>query len=427
MQGPLPNMNDEELDKLFKKAAGEYAAAHSSKESFAQKEEAWEKLQEKLDTPPPAAIGATSPQNRRNRKFLLLIPLLIIASIVIWQIKEKGSRMTLSSQNKFDTARHKKIMNEVSPLAPVAITLNPDSGKVPHHIVSGNPVIMRQNKSHVHYDDNLNNGFTRSSHTVLIPSTIEMIPHTTGILLADKNILLSPVTTAAGNVQSLSEDINPSRITIASENNYTPQKPNKNKDSNSRHWFIGITLGPDWSSVAGEGWGTGVSGGLKLDYQPGRKWIVETGISAAKKIYTTSPYNYNPPGNPGGYYGNIQSIDANCLLIDLPLNVDYILWNKKNSSVFVGTGLSSTWMHHETYTYHIKTNTGGWEQYQQDMYNKEYQLFSIWNIAAGYEKEWRHISLEISPYVKVPLSGIGYGRVKLLSTGIQFTLKHALK
>lgn len=427
MQGSLPNMNDEELDKLFKKAAGEYAAAHSSKESFAQKEEAWEKLQEKLDAPPPASAGTTSPQHRRNRKFLLLIPLLIIALIFIWRIKENGSRMALSSLSKLDTARHQKIINGATSLAPVASAINPDPGKVPHYTVPGNRIIIHQNKSHVNLDDNFRNGFTRSSHTVSDLSTIEMIPHITEILPVNKNLLLYPVATVAGNVPSLPAYINQSKIIMDTENNYTPKKPNKSKNTNSRHWYMGITIGPEWSSVAGEGWGTGISGGLKLDYQLSKKWILETGILAAKKIYTASPYNYNPPGNPGGYYGNIQSIDADCLLIDLPLNVDYVLWNKKNSAVFIGTGMSSTWMHHETYTYNIKTNAGGWDHYQQGLYNKEYQLFSVWNIAAGYEKEWRHISLEVSPYVKIPLSGIGYGRVKLLSTGIQFTLKHALK
>jgi hypothetical protein len=115
------------------------------------------------------------------------------------------------------------------------------------------------------------------------------------------------------------------------------------------------------------------------------------------------------------------------MIIELPLNVNYTIWSEKGNAISIGTGLSSTWMHHEAYTYNIKTNTGAWEKYQEEMYNKEHQLFSILDFSAGYQRNWKNLSFGISPYVKIPLNGIGYGRVKVLSTGIHISFKYGLK
>ncbi|MGH2645833.1 MAG: hypothetical protein ACRDE2_17915, partial [Chitinophagaceae bacterium] len=240
------------------------------------------------------------------------------------------------------------------------------------------------------------------------------------------NIELPSATGLSGSYQNIPDTVSYTGTEAMKINSSSLPKHTKTDGLKKPHWYLGITGGPDLSSASGEGWGTGISGGLTLNYQLNKKWIFETGISVAKAIYTAAPYDYHPPDNPYSYY-NIQSIDANCLLIDLPLNVDYVIWNNEKHVIYAGMGLSSTWMHHETYTYNIKTNTGAWEQYQQEMYNKEHQLFSLLNISAGYERTWSHFSLGVAPYVKIPLSGIGYGRVKLLSTGIQFSLKYGLK
>lgn len=52
--------------------------------------------------------------------------------------------------------------------------------------------------------------------------------------------------------------------------------------------------------------------------------------------------------------------------------------------------------------------------------NKHY--FSVFNLSAGYQKNIsKSVSLTVEPYIRVPLSGVGYGKVKLNSSGVLFT------
>ena len=47
------------------------------------------------------------------------------------------------------------------------------------------------------------------------------------------------------------------------------------------------------------------------------------------------------------------------------------------------------------------------------------------NLSAGYEYEaGPHWRLQAEPYVKVPLTGVGAGKVQLLSAGVYFGLKY---
>ena len=52
-------------------------------------------------------------------------------------------------------------------------------------------------------------------------------------------------------------------------------------------------------------------------------------------------------------------------------------------------------------------------------------VFGIYNFSLGYQKaigsQW---FLEIEPFIKVPLGGVGFGEVKLWSTGSFFSLKY---
>lgn len=430
MKDPLQNMNDEELDMLFRKAAEENAAADNGNEFPAGKEEAWQKLQEKLDAPPPASINDHSSKSKVIWKYLSLLLLLVVGGIVLMQISGKkkerfsssgsvhqppilNGRINLTQKNSFDSIK-------VGPANTVLPSLQP---------------VPRRNRDIAFKSKNISGqdiDYTRMHHRPSINTLPEQSAYWPSI--PDHPFVLSSGRIPVKAVLPDSLQYEGGRNLNALETE--PAKSGEQGHSSSRkptdeipsRWYLGISLGPDWSSVWGEGWGTGFGGGLRLNYQLSKKWIFETGIFATKKIYTAAPYNYNPPGgSSGGYYGYLQSVNANCVLIDIPLNVDYVVWTHGKNSLYIGTGLSSTLMHHEAYTYNIKTNTGGWEQYQKEMYNKERQLFSLWNISAGYEKTWNHFSLEASPYVKIPLSGIGYGRVKLLSTGIQFTFKYGLK
>lgn len=429
MKDSLPNMNDDELDKLFRKVAEEHDAAGSSKISSGRKEEAWEKIQEKLDAPPPAHTDNIA-ESRNTRKFLLLILLLIIAGIIVWQVSERSSYKPSSSLSTNQLSSHTNVINQDQKDAAYKQGSMGASSSTPVRqttLSNHADIVLKQNDKNNSYPNSLQVSQPLPSAFQL--SSVPYLP-----VIADYEIKVDPGELEGKEISYWSGSLAYSGHSI----NYTKPDTITASDSSMLHvhkapeskkiprWYLGITAGPNRSSASGEGWGTGFDAGLTLDYRLNKKWMFEVGILADKAIYTASPYDYNPPRNPISY-GNIKSIDANCMIIELPLNVNYTIWSEKGNAISIGTGLSSTWMHHEAYTYNIKTNTGAWEKYQEEMYNKEHQLFSILDFSAGYQRNWKNLSFGISPYVKIPLNGIGYGRVKVLSTGIHISFKYGLK
>lgn len=167
----------------------------------------------------------------------------------------------------------------------------------------------------------------------------------------------------------------------------------------------------------------GVNAGLMLGYQITKRLSVESGVLYSSKIYTARPQDYHPKQPIPNYY-YLKEVDANCSVIDVPVNLRYDLYRKKQRRIFVSTGLSSFWMKEENYTYKFNWSQPG---SNTEVYNQNRHLFSIWNVSAGYEMPLNnHFSLQAAPFVKLPLSGIGYGRVKLTSTGVLFSLKYGL-
>jgi len=81
-------------------------------------------------------------------------------------------------------------------------------------------------------------------------------------------------------------------------------------------------------------------------------------------------------------------------------------------------------MKSETYDYSYKyipggqTLTGNWS-----VKNENQHYFSSVTLAAGYQRTLsKNISVMVEPYIKLPVSGVGYGRVKLNSGGVLFSI-----
>jgi outer membrane protein with beta-barrel domain len=198
--------------------------------------------------------------------------------------------------------------------------------------------------------------------------------------------------------------------------------PGARSRDDRKGWSIGATLGTDWSMVKNdENERPGLDWGMMVGYRFARRWSVESGLSVASKIYSTPPQDYHS----GVSYPGLVSVDARCRVFDLPINVRYDVLQRGNSTLFASTGLSSFWMQKEDYTYNINSNGGMWIS-KMTIYNRNRYFLSIVNFALGYEFAWNKFSVQASPYLKLPLTGIGYGKVDLKSTGILMTLKRRL-
>jgi len=165
--------------------------------------------------------------------------------------------------------------------------------------------------------------------------------------------------------------------------------------------------------------------GMLATYALGSKFSLTSGAIYAKKLYnsggTISQAAY--PTGPAAEW----DVYADCRVLDIPVNVNYKLLNKKNLSVSVNTGLSSYFMLKEKYTY-TSYQPGQAEQVStQEFSNQNKHLFGIANVSLSFDhKVSQSLSIGVQPFAKLPLTGIGNNDVSLKSAGVSFSLNIGL-
>jgi len=144
-------------------------------------------------------------------------------------------------------------------------------------------------------------------------------------------------------------------------------------------------------------------------------------------IYSSKPYITNADNYHGGYIfpNTPTTISADCRMIDVPLNLDYSLYNKHHNKFSVGTGISSYLMFHEAYNYTYGYYGSGPSTYNVPNPGKYY--LTILNLQATYQRQINSkLGLDVQPYMKLPLSGVGLYNSKLQSTGVAVGLTWSL-
>ena len=190
-----------------------------------------------------------------------------------------------------------------------------------------------------------------------------------------------------------------------------------------QNFGINLSAGPDISAVRLSNTGKiTLTYGAGLSYSFNKRFTLRAGFYVAEKIYSVDEAEYYVP--PGSTWNNyLQSIDANCKVYEIPLTLSYIFDKNKNHNWFVSAGLSSYLMKRESYVYYYKNSSGTTWDRPWTVTNKNKNYFSVLDISGGYEYSFnKHVSVMAEPYVKMPLSGIGLGKIKLNSAGILFTV-----
>ncbi len=187
---------------------------------------------------------------------------------------------------------------------------------------------------------------------------------------------------------------------------------------------INFSLGPDISSVGIHRPGkTDLQYGLGLGYSFTPKLMVRAGFYTSRKRYVAAPDDYHPPAGYWTYTANMEKIEADCNVYEIPVNFLYNFSTKKEHSWFASAGVSSYIMKKELYGYYYKNSTGQSTYYARTIDNKNKHLFSVLNLSGGYSYIInKHLSFMAEPYIKIPLTGVGFGKVKLNSGGLLFTL-----
>lgn len=187
---------------------------------------------------------------------------------------------------------------------------------------------------------------------------------------------------------------------------------------------INFSAGPDLTMVGMNKTGQWkMQYGIGLSYALSKRWQIRTGFLASRKLYTADSSDYHPPKNFWNYYTNLQKIDADCLVFEIPVNVVYTFPSTKKHQWFVSAGVSSYLMKEENYEYYYKNSWGQPAYRSWSTENENNHFFSILQLSGGYQYNFsERFSLMTEPYLKLPLGGVGFGKVKLSNTGVLFTV-----
>ena len=205
---------------------------------------------------------------------------------------------------------------------------------------------------------------------------------------------------------------------------YVDAPPITMKQPKFSRFGIRLALAPDINSLEKLSTSSlGSSFGLLLEYSLSKKIIVQTGVTYSSKKYIGDFDYYHSWANNWMAYHPSKPIDVNggCKIIDIPLNIRLNVYQKPRNTFFISTGISSYFMINETYTYDYAwtpSKTVNWS-------DKSSFYWSALNLSAGIERKFnKHLTFQIEPYLKTPLTNIGRGGVNLYSSGLLFSTKY---
>lgn len=217
-----------------------------------------------------------------------------------------------------------------------------------------------------------------------------------------------------GNDANLPSQMKPAnKVKISSRPAFHPQ------------YALTVLAAPDLNGVGSfQQSKVGTNVGLQFSAGLSKKFSITTGVIYSVKPYLTNFDNYHTlykfPVTP-------LNITADCRMLDIPLNIGYQVYNKHQNRISIGTGLSSYLMLHENYTFNYATTSHSYGYTSPTNYtvpNSKSYLMGVFNLNATYERPISSkIAIAVEPYLKLPLTNIGYSQVRLQSTGVAVGLK----
>jgi hypothetical protein len=206
----------------------------------------------------------------------------------------------------------------------------------------------------------------------------------------------------------------------------TTSNGQKNKKAAPHRFFsVALLTGTDISTIKFKyADDPGIHAGIIAGYHFNKKWSLHTGAVYTKSNYKLAGSDYHPPKHYWTQYVRLETVQGDCRMWEIPVQLRYLLNPAANNRWFVSGGVSSYLMKKQQYDYTYKNNTGvpvtrSWQTDSASNY-----MFSVVHLSAGWEKSLgKRLNLQVEPYTKIPLSGLGFGSIRLTSFGINFSIQ----
>jgi hypothetical protein len=193
---------------------------------------------------------------------------------------------------------------------------------------------------------------------------------------------------------------------------------NKQKLGNRPQFAVSVLASSDLNGVNSSFQQSKIGGnfGALFSVTFAKKWTITTGATYDIKPYMTGFDNYHTAYE---FKTNPSSVDANCRMLDIPININYQVYSHQANRITLGTGLSSYFMLREDYKFNYADpyTTSGPTNYT--VINKNRNILSVLNIDATYTHQINSkVGITVQPYFKIPLSDVGVSQVRLQSSGV---------
>lgn len=198
---------------------------------------------------------------------------------------------------------------------------------------------------------------------------------------------------------------------------------NKETDSIQKNLFknIGFTIftGTEVNSVKMKNWGAVQPlAGAGITVYSGKHLSYSGLIVFSKKTYTTNRKGYNPPEGSALQPIDTLNVNADCNVLEIPVAIRYYINGNQKNGLFMSAGLSSYLMRREDYFFQYYEQ-GIYKERQRLVIKENNHFISNLNLSIGYQYSLtKKLRFFAEPYLKLPLSGVGAGTVKLTSAGI---------
>lgn len=403
-------MWSEEWDNKFRDAAGQ-------EDKSANPEKGWERMEPLLDKHLP----------RKQRGFTLLLLLLIsglLGTAILLQSRSLQKEDKLAHQPSHGATAKGRPATQSIPLSPEttsgparpanpSITTQPESVKDQPLRSLLLPTTTTHNRERVKAVEKGNQAPANSGHEPGYPGADMPSLQQSGLLTWPYGSLLKTLQA-------------PERDNFRISDTHLRSNPLKKGEKSRSRWSISLMGGSDISAArwrrAGE-WRSAV--GLALNYDLHPNWTLRAGLVRSRKIYTAGPDDYKVYDQFWTYASELNKVDANCLVYEIPVSLLYHFRNSGKGNWFASAGFASILMKEENYELDYK-DLAGQQRYASRSYsNYSNHFLGALQFSGGYRYPIsKKFSVSAEPYIKIPVTGIGYGHVKLRGAGMLISVSY---
>jgi hypothetical protein len=251
------------------------------------------------------------------------------------------------------------------------------------------------------------------NNTVSLPSDSTLESEGTTQPLMAESVNAENLIASSNNTHAES----PARVEVVSRAEDLIEDKGKLNPSKGR-LSLAINFAPDFNGVEQlQSNKVSYSIGAGLIYNISNKLSIEAGAAYGRKSYQTGFSSFKPVSY------NLFQVKPNAVssgfdVMDIQLNLAYTLLKKGRSSIGIGAGISSYLMLDEQYSFsYPNINARGLSSFHTGYQNNHF--LGIANLNFSYKRSLtNNVKLAFNPYLKLPLTDLGYGNIRLRSAGM---------